>query len=206
MPTAKSAKTKNPFGDFLFYNEMWYYKSMNQKISIQNYILYILNKLEPAKSDKIRLNKLAFFVEFAYLHKFGEALTDAKYAAIDMGPVFDNYDSLLKEMEKQEMVKIDGYKIRPLTSPEVSITDEVKAFIDAVIEKYSVLSRDELIALSHQTDSYKITTDNEKKMGNVIDKKLAMLETFFDDMNGDDVELESELPIIDRSNLVEYVG
>ncbi|MAF20730.1 MAG: hypothetical protein CMI55_03545 [Parcubacteria group bacterium] len=34
----------------------------------EDYILYILNNLEPEKSDKIRLNKVAFFVEFAFVH------------------------------------------------------------------------------------------------------------------------------------------
>ena len=39
------------------------------KFKIEDYILYILSKIEPAKSDKIRLNKVAFFVEFAYMFK-----------------------------------------------------------------------------------------------------------------------------------------
>jgi hypothetical protein len=65
-------------------------KKMAQKLNIEDYILYILNKLEPRKSDKIRLNKLAFFVEFAFLHRFNIPLSNVEYAGIDLGPVIDN--------------------------------------------------------------------------------------------------------------------
>ena len=67
-----------------------------QKLTIEDFILYILNKLEPEKSDKIRLNKLAFFTEFAFLHRFNQPLSNAEYAGISLGPVIDNYDTIMR--------------------------------------------------------------------------------------------------------------
>ena len=64
------------------------------------------------------------------------------------------------------------------------------------------MNHSELKALTHATDSYKITTRNEKEMGHRIDKDLAQLETFF----GEDSEVEPEddsiLMNIDRTKLV----
>ena len=174
------------------------------KLNKEDFILYILSKLEPDKSDKIRLNKLAFFVEFSYMLRFNSDLSNTEYAAIGMGPVIDDYDILLRNMQKSGLVKIDGYIIRPLKSPSITIPTDVSSFIDGVINKYSKLTKTELITLSHNTDSYKITTNNEQIMGQKIDKKLAMLETFLDDDEKNSNYSENELPKIDRSQLIQY--
>ena len=176
-----------------------------QKFTIEELILYILNKLEPEKSDKIRLNKLAFFAEFAFFHRFNQLLSNAEYAGIDLGPVINNYDSILRDMQKNNLVKIDGYKIRPLVSPSIKIIPEHRIFLDSIIDRYSVLSKEVLIGISHLTDAYKITTKNEKIMGNKIDKRLALLETFLLDDESEKSVNEDELPIVDRSQLVPYV-
>jgi len=171
----------------------------------EDYILYILDKLEPEKSDKIRLNKIAFFVEFAYIFYNRKPLSNARYAAIDKGAVIDNYDSILKKMAKGGKVRIDGYIVRPLQSSRTLLSEETRSFIDPLIKKYSVLNNDELIGLSHSTDSYKITTNNGETMGRIIDKKLAALETFFSEDRETEKQLdESKLPVIDKDRLVRY--
>ncbi|PWB38382.1 MAG: hypothetical protein C3F02_04405 [Parcubacteria group bacterium] len=176
-----------------------------EKLNTEDYILYILNRLEPQKSDKIRLNKIAFFVEFAYIFYNNKVLSEANYAAIDKGPVIDGYDTILKSMANEGKIKIDGYVLRPLKSSEVNLTENDVVFINGIIDKYSAFNKDELIALSHATDSYKITTNNEKDMGGIINKKLAFLETFFQESEGeDDDKDEDTLPELDRKKLVEY--
>lgn len=180
-------------------------KNSNFLFNTKDFILYILNRIEPTKSDKIRLNKIAFFVEFAYIFDSNKNLSKIKYAAIDKGPVIDKYDSILKEMEKEKLIKINGYSLRPLSNPKTTPPQNISNFIEPIIEKYSKLNKDELIALSHQTDSYKITTNNEEKMGKLINKNLASLETFFCDNNSNIKEIdEKNFPILDRSKLVEY--
>jgi len=99
---------------------------------------------------------------------------------------------------------MDGYKIRPLTSPSVNLSLESSAFVDNIIERYSKLSNDVLIGISHLTDAYKITTKNERVMGEKIDKKLALLETFLLDDEPEKSVNEDELPAVDRSQLVRY--
>jgi len=172
---------------------------------IEDYILYILNRLKPEKSDKIKLNKVAFFVEFAYLFFKGKPLSKAQYAAIDNGAVIDSYDPILKKMQKEKKITIDGYIVRPLKSPDATIPEEISSFLDPLIQKYALLDNSVLINLSHSTDSYKITTDNEKIMGRIIDKNLAPLETFFCENEVVECEIdENKLPVVDKKKLVRY--
>ncbi len=179
------------------------------KFSTEDYILYILNKLEPDKSDKTKLNKIAFFVEFAYLLSKSKELSEAEYAAITYGPAINDYNYHLENLSFNGKVKIDGYKLRPLTSPATEPNEEIQNFIDPLIEKYSNLTNKELIALSHLTDSWLISTDNGKNFGTMIDKDLASLETFFlESHNGTDddsnEELDEDLPKYDKESLVDY--
>ena len=163
----------------------------------EDYILYILNHLQPEKSDKRNLNKIAFLVEFAYLYFKEKALTDAEYAAIDHGPVIDNYREILDKMEKKRLIKIDGYKIRLVASKMVKVSKEIDELAAPLIQRYSQMNAGELRALTHAMDSYLITTKNERVMGHRIDKKLAGLETIFDNKNGDLESSEVDLPSVD---------
>ena len=179
-------------------------KNKDFTFNTKDFILYILNRIEPARSDKIRLNKIAFFVEFAYIFYNNKNLSNANYAAIGNGPVIDGYDTILKEMAKEKSIAINGFALRPLTGSKAAVPENIANFIKSIIDKYSKLSKSELISLSHDTDSYKITTDNEKKMGKIINKKLATLEAFFCDDDGDQEINEKTLPVLDKSKLVEY--
>mgnify|MGYP001570232926 FL=1 len=84
------------------------------------------------------------------------------------------------------------------------LSQEYRDFVDSILDKYSVLSKDVLIGISHLTDAYMITTNNEKIMGGKIDKKLALLETFLLEDDVEHIVNENELPAIDRSQLVRY--
>lgn len=157
----------------------------------KEYVLYLLNRIEPTKSGKAMLNKMAFLVEFAYIYfNKGVPLSDAEYAAIDHGSVIDGYKNLFLEMEKDKLIKIDGNIIRPLRDSNIKLDNEQKKEIDGYINELSSANGwTALRALNHSMDSYLITTNNEKTMGNIIDKKLALLETFYEE--GSDSEEET---------------
>ncbi|MBI3627691.1 MAG: DUF4065 domain-containing protein [Candidatus Sungbacteria bacterium] len=172
------------------------------RLNTEKYILYILNHLPPGKSTLFYLNKIAFLVEFSYRYFNEKDLSTAHYAAITYGPVIDDYELILKSMQKKGLIKIQGNNIRVVTTEEVKLPREVDAFAMPLIQKYSSLSWPELKAITHDMDSYKITTDNEKFRGRRIDKDLASLETFFD--NGQNSDEPTKLPSFDRKNLVDY--
>lgn len=174
----------------------------NFKFKKEDLILYILQKVEPGRVDLYRLNKLAFFAEFGYMFKTQNILSDLNFAGIDKGPVIDGYKAIVADMEKRGLIKSDGYKIRPLADPSMPIPETVSNIIDPILTKYSALSSPELIALSHETDSYKITTHNEAVMGKTIDKGLASLETFFNDELTEEEGVD--LPQFKKEDLVPY--
>lgn len=175
----------------------------NIMLTTEDFILYLLKKVEPGKIDLLRLNKLAFFVEFGYIFKTKSPLSAARYAGINAGPAIDGYTMVLDRMQKQKKLVVSGHNIRPLQDPSVEVPDSVSNVIDPLIQKYSQFSTAELIHLSHDTDSYKITTNNETEMGKLIDKDLAFLETFFGEEGADSEEVP-DLPKLDKSQLVPY--
>src|SRR3990167_2792412 len=146
-----------------------------KKISKEDLILYLLNKIEPEQATKIRLNKLAFFAEFGFIYRQQKELSDARYAAINYGPVIDGYKEGLAQMQRDKKIILDADNkhVRVLVSQTLSIEAEDKEVLDDLIDKYAKFNDNELVGLSHSTDSYKITTNNEKVMSWIIDKDLA---------------------------------
>ena len=175
----------------------------NFVFDVEDYILYVLNKIEPDKSDKLKLNKVLFFVEFAYIFFKDYPLSKADYAAIPNGPAVDQYGQVFRSMEEAGKIKIEGYTVRPLKDPASSPPEEIASFIDPLIKKYASLTNSELIDLSHSTDSFMITSDNGRQYGKIIDKDLAYLETFFQDSETERVN-EEKLPKIDISEVIRY--
>lgn len=176
-----------------------------KKLKKEDYVLYLLNHLSPDQSDLMKLNKIAFLVEFAYLYHKEQPLSDVEYAAITYGTVIDDYKGLLKEMEKKKLIDVDGYNIRVITSKKVDLPEDLATFIDARIAKYAGMTNAELRAITHDTDSYLITSKNGKEFGNRIKKSLATLETFFDDNESESPLMEEKaLPKLDKSQLVPY--
>lgn len=169
----------------------------------EDFVLYILSQIPPEKSDKIRINKLAFFIEFAYFFYYEKEISKTLYAAINNGPIINNYKQILDKMEKAGLIQINNYTIMPLNKPKQTPPKEIADFIETIINRYKHLSNQELINLSHSTDSYIITTKHEKKMGNIIDKHYALLENFFDTVEDEPLS-EAHLPTFNKKTLVDY--
>lgn len=176
---------------------------MSPTLTAEQYILFILNRLQPEKSDLRTVNKIAFLVEFAHLYFKEKEISKAKYAAIDHGPVIDDYKIILSGMEKKGLIKLDGFKIRLVDSTAIDVSKELDEFASPLIAKYSQMNANELRALTHSMDSYLITTKNEKIMGKRIDKDLAALETIFES-NEAEPSPEVDLPLVDFKRLVPY--
>ncbi len=151
-------------------------------LSISDLVLFILKKSPPNMGVK-KLNKLAFFLEFSYFFEFQEPLTDHDFAAIPMGPVINDYQKVLAQMCSEKKIYRNDeadpgmHDYLPLEKPK-NISSELDAFLSQILEKYQRLSPKQLEDLSHALDSYNITIhENKGKMGAIIDKDLAMLDS-----------------------------
>ncbi len=156
---------------------------MNNKeiIDIEELILFILEHSRPNMGIK-KLNKLAYFLEFSYIFEFQKPLTNVEYAAINMGPVLNDYKDIIKKMLKKRKIYknaeadegLEDYL--PLKKPN-KLDTNLAAFLQQVLERYEKLSPKQLEDLSHGLDSYNITVhENKKKMGGTIDKDLGLLD------------------------------
>lgn len=54
-------------------------------------IVFFTEQLNPYKT---KLNKLLFYSDFAFFRKYGYSLSGTRYAAIDLGPVPNNFESI----------------------------------------------------------------------------------------------------------------
>ena len=155
---------------------------MSEKtFEIEDLILFILENSKPNMGIK-KLNKLAFLLEFAYLFEHQKPLTNADFAAIDMGPVINNYKALMERLtqekkicrnEKADVGMDDYLPLERYKSKDV----DTEAFLKMILEKYNKLSPKELETLTHGLDSYNITVhENGGAMGAIIDKDLALLD------------------------------
>ncbi len=174
------------------------------KFDKKNYILYLLNKLEP-KVSLLRINKIAFLVEFAYIFNFGEELTDISYAALPYGPVINDYNKLFEEMSLESYLVYDrdARIVRPLKDSEVTLSLEIEQRIEPFVEWFKSLKTNDLIQITHSLDSYIITSESETKMGRIIDKALANLDIYFDkSLSEEDTSNTTDLPYFDKSDLV----
>lgn len=150
-------------------------------LRIEDLILFILENSRPNMGIK-KLNKLAFFLEFTHLFEFDKPLTDSEYAAINMGPVINDYKNVIERMQQRNLIEkntkaeagIEDYL--PLTKSE-NINTALYSFLLQVLERYERLNPKQLEDLSHALDSYNITIhENQDRMGAIINKDLAMLD------------------------------
>ncbi|MBU6342849.1 MAG: DUF4065 domain-containing protein [Bacteroidetes bacterium] len=56
---------------------------------------------------KTQLNKLLFYSDFAHFKQYGRSISGAKYRAISMGPVPDNFDGLFQYLENNRFVDFE---------------------------------------------------------------------------------------------------
>jgi uncharacterized phage-associated protein len=150
-----------------------------QTINIEELVLFILNDCPPNIGVK-KLNKLAFLLEWSYIFDTGKELTNAQFAAIDMGPVIDGYKGLFQAMEKEKLIQRnrfenDIHNYVPNRPPRINA--ELNYFLAKVLNKYKNLTGLDLEHFTHTLASYNITLeDNNNSSGKIIEKHLACLE------------------------------
>lgn len=127
-------------------------------------VVFFSQKLKPWKTQ---LNKLLFYADFLHYKKTCYAISGARYRAIDMGPVLNNFNSIFEYMVNQgdiDILKIEfteekvGEQFAPNAkrdfNPEV-FTDEEMETLEAVSEKLGHLKTKAIIEISHKEEAWK---------------------------------------------------
>ncbi len=111
-----------------------------------NMVIYFLS-VAPYKT---KLNKLLFYADFSHFKYFGRSISGCEYAAIDMGPVPDNYKLIFGLLEEEKF-----------------ICSEIESFQEKEVDRYSPC----------MMFNSSIFTDSEQQTLNLIHYALGSLNT-----------------------------
>lgn len=76
---------------------------MTKLEKIINYIIYSFRD-EPLKLGKLKLAKILWFSDRAFMYKYSETLTGLEYIKMQYGPLPKKYDKILKSLENDRVI------------------------------------------------------------------------------------------------------
>ncbi|MFA7361704.1 MAG: type II toxin-antitoxin system antitoxin SocA domain-containing protein [Candidatus Kapaibacterium sp.] len=128
---------------------------------IENAVIYFLQN---PYTYITRLNKLLFYSDFLSFSETGYSITGLRYAAIDNGPVPNNYNLLYSILEKEGAVNCDNVvmkdyefsKYEPLKKfdKEIFESEEIEIF-KRVLRNFKFEKTSNIINLSHEEEGWK---------------------------------------------------
>ncbi len=139
------------------------YRMLKQE-KIFQMILFFAEKLRPWKT---KLNKLLFYTDFLHFKRYGYAISGLKYAAIDYGPVPDDYELIFTFGRKNEVFKnvyreinenATGEIIEPMKderfSPALFETNELET-MKTILRQFKDTTSRQLVEMSHEEKAWK---------------------------------------------------
>jgi len=120
---------------------------------------------------KTQMNKMLFYADFVHFKRHGRSISGAKYRAIEMGPVPNNFDGLFQFAENEGFVRIEHHEYpngsigsKFLPGGEIHISDylnesEMTTLRD-VSERFKDLKSQEIIQISHEEDAWQKNAAN----------------------------------------------
>lgn len=129
-----------------------------------NMVLYFINNAQ----FKVRLNKLLFYADFNHFKNFGTAISGAKYAALQMGPVPDNYAPIFGLVERNGYVLTDliddyeGFVQKEKFNKDLFTKNELET-MQNVLDVFKYKKTNEIVDLSHEEKAW-IENEKEKRL------------------------------------------
>jgi uncharacterized phage-associated protein len=143
-------------------------------------ILYILQRIG-GKGDFIKIFKILYFADQKHLTRFGRAITNDNYVAMNHGPVPSNVYDIFKILKGQSLFnsmadaftpyfKIENnHNVISLRDPELEdISDSERECLDEAISENKDLGFSELSAKSHDA-----AWKSDERNGEIATLKIA---------------------------------
>jgi len=136
-------------------------------------VLYMLSRSPNGTIEgKKKLAKLLYFADFNYFEAFEKPFTGAAYKALPMGPVPQELEHTLLNLEKDEITiqkKKTGlpndtvvFVLKADPSKKISIlSDEEKKVLDTVVARYGNCSGKDLELITHSEAPYNAVAEGE---------------------------------------------
>jgi len=135
---------------------------MSKKEQLKELIWYIATNY-PKRLGMTKLWKLCFFAESDFFEKFDQTITDVKYIKNNLGPTPDwkIAEKALKELIGEGLLSKNGDIFVGVGNLELKFLDPKKVqSIENTCSKYSELSPNQLVFLSHQDPAYLMSDHN----------------------------------------------
>lgn len=129
-----------------------------------NMVLYFIGNAQ----YKVRLNKLLFYTDFLHFRNFGTAISGAKYAALPMGPVPDNYAPIFGLIERYGYILTDliddyeGFVPKEKFNKDLFTENELES-MQNVLDVFKYKKTNDIVDLSHKEKAW-IENEKEKKI------------------------------------------
>ena len=135
-------------------------------------IVYFTEKLEPWKT---KMNKLLFYTDFLNFRKTCYSMSGARYRAINMGPVPNNFNSIFEYLANNNDIDIcitefqdnTGEQFKPNKNrkfkPDIFSESELM-ILEEVEDRFSKTSTSDMIKVSHKEKGWKENYNNGKKL------------------------------------------
>jgi len=124
-------------------------------------VLFFSEKLQPWKT---KLNKLLFYTDFTFFKLYGQSISGAKYCAIDMGPVPDNFNSIYDYLVKKEIIKINytpftngglGEQFFALKKFNAGLFQEEElSVLNDIFNRFNKTTTSDIIDISHKEEAW----------------------------------------------------
>jgi putative zinc finger/helix-turn-helix YgiT family protein len=141
-------------------------------------IIFFAEKLKPYK---VKLNKLLFYADFIMYKRSGFSMSGMRYAAIQMGPVPDKYDTIYDYLVRKDEFEISpnifadggiGEKFKPNSEHQFNaalFTPEELTVLEEVVKKFRNTSTKDIIDISHKERGWIMNKDTN----GIIDYKYG---------------------------------
>ena len=140
------------------------------RIKTEQVIAFFSERLQPFKT---KMNKLLFYIDFAYFRNIGQSITGLRYNAIQYGPVPHNYDILFGTLADLDIIDIEcdmtqnGEVERILPNPQYRFDESLflsteLEVMEYIANKFGEVSASDISAISHQEPAWKDNIEGKK--------------------------------------------
>lgn len=135
-------------------------------------VRFFANTMTPFKTQ---MNKLLFYADFLHFKRHGRSISGAKYRAIEMGPVPNNFDSLFQYVENQGLVRMEyqeypngsiGTRFHSTETQSAEVlSGEERTSLQSVFERFNQLRSQEIVEISHAEEGWIKNVANRALVG-----------------------------------------
>ena len=162
-------KVDNPMVDYLssFYESPSVYTGFRKFDSerLKFLLIFFMQSCNPEYNDRIKLNKLLFYVDFLHYANYGNSLAGLKYRAIKYGPVPAYYDQIFSFINQDPSFSSygkelsDGHMVELFSSEtdfdKSLFTEQELATLNAVTKRFKNTASWDIMKISHKENSWK---------------------------------------------------